>query len=415
MGDRKRGIWLFGHFGLTNFGNESTLQAFLFHIKRALPNSTVTCICTGPGATASAYGIAALPISRTIISVWNPKSRVVRMLRSILFGVPCEIYRWLDGLRTLKPEDIFVVPGTGLVSDAYGLTGWGPYNLFKWSVIAKSRGCKLLVVSVGAGPLYGRLGRFFAKSALALADFRSYRDASSLAYLKGIGFANSRDRVYPDLAWSLPLSHVSCNDRRGRCENGISPRRVVGVGVMLYAGKYSVENPEDNTFRGYLDKLASLIQWLLARDYDVRLLIGDLCDEPVIEEFKNTLRVRLPEYDERRILHDNVATVNDLLAQIAETEFVVVTRFHNVLLAFISEKPVVGISFHHKVASLMDAAGLSEYCLDINTFSEEDLLSKVLQLERNSEKLIGQIKEYTQACRAALDEQYDQILRQVSV
>ncbi len=410
----KRRVWLFGHFGLTNFGNESTLQAFLFHIHRLMPNAQVTCICTGPIATANAYGIATLPISRTIISAWTPESRVGRMFRSLLLGAPCEIYRWLDGLRTLKPNDIFIIPGTGLVSDAYGLTGWGPYNLFKWSLIAKVRRCKLLVVSVGAGPLYGRLGRFFAKSALALADFRSYRDASSLRYLKSIGFEKPRDRVYPDLAWGLPLNHAVCNDARGRREDAADHRRIVGVGVMLYAGKYSVENPEDKTFRAYLDKLVGLIQWLLARDYNVRLLIGDLCDEPVIEEFKSTLRERLPEYDERRILHGNVVTVDQLLAQIAETEFVVVTRFHNVLLAFMSEKPVVAISFHHKVASLMDAAGLSEYCLDINTFSEDELISKALQVEKNAGKLVSLIKERTQAYRAALDEQYKQILEEVN-
>lgn len=413
MEERKRGIWLFGHFGLTNFGNESTLQAFLFHIKRVLPNSTITCICTRPEATANAYGISTLPISRTIISAWTPESRLGKMLRSLLIGVPCEIYRWLDGLRTLRRGDIFAVPGTGLVSDAYGLTGWGPYNLFKWSVIAKIRGCKLIVVSVGAGPLYGRLGRFFAKSALALADFRSYRDASSFAYLKGIGFERPRDRVYPDLAWGLPVSRSIGNGAGVRHEGNGEPRRVVGVGVMLYAGKYSVEHPEDAIFQNYLDKLVTLIEWLLARGYNVRLLIGDFCDRPVVEEFKELLKKRLPEQGAYRVLYDDVETVDQLLAQIAEAEFVVVTRFHNVLLSLLQEKPVVAISFHHKVVSLMASAGLSEYCLDINRLEEEELISKALQTEHNADRLVQQIKEHTQVCRAALDEQYEQIVREV--
>lgn len=329
--------------------------------------------------------------------------------------MPCEIFRWLDGLRTLKPHDIFVIPGTGLVSDAYGLTGWGPYNLFKWSLIAKLRGCKLLFVSVGAGPLYGRLGRFFAKSALGLADFRSYRDASSLKYLQSIGFVKSTDRVYPDLAFSLPACRLLRNGSRQGNGKGSKPRRVVGVGVMLYAGKYSVENPQYATFSSYLDKLVALVKWLLAHDYDVRLLIGDLCDEPVVAEFKDSLRNRLPEYDERRILHDEVTSVDQLLDQIAETELVVVTRFHNVLLALISEKPVVAISFHHKVASLMDSAGLGRYYLDINDFEAGDLISKVIEVEMNSEKLISQIKECTTACRAALDDQYELILKEVCI
>jgi polysaccharide pyruvyl transferase WcaK-like protein len=267
---------------------------------------------------------------------------------------------------------------------------------------------------VGAGPLYGRLGRFFAKAALGLADCRSYRDTSSLKYLKGIGFARSTDRVYPDLAFSLPIHRLSPNGYRSAHKTTRLSRRVVGVGVMLYAGKYSVENPEDRTARNYLDSLVILIRWLLGRGYDVRLLIGDLGDEPVVAEFQNTLRKTLPEYDDKVILHDEITTVDELLAQIAETEFVIVTRFHNVLLALINEKPVVAISFHHKVASLMEAAGLSDYCLDINKLSDKDLISKVSQVEEKSTQLVSQIKECARACREALDDQYKHICEKVT-
>ena len=98
---------------------------------------------------------------------------------------------------------MLIVPGTGLLTDAYGLFGWGPYSLFKWSLLAKACRCKLLFVSVGAGPIYGALGRWFVKSALSLADFRSYRDDSTKQYLKSIGFHSDNDRVCPDLVFSL--------------------------------------------------------------------------------------------------------------------------------------------------------------------------------------------------------------------
>jgi polysaccharide pyruvyl transferase WcaK-like protein len=66
---------------------------------------------------------------------------------------------------------MLIIPGTGLLSDAYGLLNWGPYNLLKWSLIAKASRCKLLLVSVGAGPISGTLGRWFAKSILIFGRF----------------------------------------------------------------------------------------------------------------------------------------------------------------------------------------------------------------------------------------------------
>jgi polysaccharide pyruvyl transferase WcaK-like protein len=410
---RKRRIWLFGHFGLGNFGNESTLQAMLYHLRRLLPDVQISCICTGPAATGATHNIRALPISRAIVKAWMPHNRVAKLLRSAFIGMPCELYRWFDGLMTLNGTDVLIVPGTGLISDAYSLRGWGPYSMFKWSLIAKLRGCKLLFVSVGAGPIYGRLGRFLVKSALALADFRSYRDISSLQYLKSIGFVTTHDRVYPDLAFSLPkdlLKHDSDKNRNGQRNRR---RPIVGLGVMLYAGRYSVEKPNAMTFRNYLDNLAILVNWLLTREYDVRLLMGDLCDRPVMEEFKSLLKERLPVYDASRILDDEVVSVEQLLSQLAETELVVATRFHNVLLALLNDKPVIAISFHHKVASLMSAMGLSEYCLDINRFRAEELISKVCDVEHNVGTLTPLIRERAENCRAALEEQYECICREV--
>ena len=119
---------------------------------------------------------------------------------------------------------MLIIPGTGLLTDAYGLTGWGPYNLFKWSLIAKLRGCEVLFVSVGAGPIYSTLGRYFVKSALSMADFRSYRDDASMAYLKGIGFPTNSDRVYPDLVFSLPENTIPHDDGETRRQTSCRSR-----------------------------------------------------------------------------------------------------------------------------------------------------------------------------------------------
>src|SRR4029077_5965988 len=115
-----------------------------------------------------------------------------------------EPYQWAKGLATLRRTDMFVVPGTGLFTDAYGLFGWGPYSLFRWSVAAKICRCRIAIVGIGAGPLSTRLGRWFAKSVLSIADFRSYRDSSTARYLCDIGFRADRDPVSPDRAFSLP-------------------------------------------------------------------------------------------------------------------------------------------------------------------------------------------------------------------
>jgi polysaccharide pyruvyl transferase WcaK-like protein len=402
-------ICFFGHFGTLNFGNESTLQAALYHLQRLLPDAEVACICTGPQVLAATRNIAAFPISRTIISPWNLRNPLAKLLRKIFVGIPSELYRWLDAFRTLRGTDVFVIPGTGLLTDAFGLGGFGPYNVFKWTLMAKLARCKVAFASVGAGPIDTLLGRYFVKSALSLADFRSYRDQPSLQCAKRIGVRVNNDRIYPDLVFSLPEVTLRLGgDKGGR-------RPTVGVGLMEFAGAYSVEAFAGANTRPYLDELILFAEWLLTNGYDIRLLIGDLDgnDREATAEFRCLLKARLGVYDEHRVVYNPVSSVDGLLSELAATDIVVATRFHNILLALLLNKPVIAISFHHKCASLMSEMGLAEYCHDIRRMDAGRLIEQFQDVQRNAGTLRQLIREKVEQARKALDEQYALIFKSV--
>ena len=400
----RRKISLFGHFGSGNFGNESTLQAMLFNLRHLMPDAEITCICSEPEIVAADYKIPAVSIRATVVRPWNVHNPVARLARKLFIGIPCELYRWLKGIKTLWDTDALMVVGTGLLTDAFGIHGWGPYSMFKWSVIAKMCGCRLMFVSVGAGPLEQRTGRLFVRSALSLASFRSYRDDATLEYLNGIGFRPRGDRVYPDLAFSLPAVQAKLDTAKGR-------RPAVGLGLMVYGGMYGIEKTTSAHYAAYLETLAGFAQWLLNRDYDIRLLKGDLSDPSVTMEFKALLRDRFGFHDEHRVMDDPIQSAEDLLAQLAASNFVVATRFHNVLLALFLNKPSIAISFHHKCSSLMNQVGLSEYCQDIKKLTVVALIEQFCQLENNAESIRDMLARKVTECRNALDEQYTLILK----
>lgn len=403
---KRKKISFFGNFGTGNLGNESTLQGILYNLRQHLPDAEVNCICTGPEVTAAMHNITAIPMHVLFVRPELLQNNfLTKFLRKVFIGIPSELYRWLQAFRALKGTDMFIVPGTGLLTDAYGLSSWGPYNMFKYSLVAKLRRCKLLFVSVGAGPIYSAPGRWFIKSALSLADFRSYRDNSTIKYLKSIGFATNIDRVYPDLAFSLPEAVIPRADIPKR------RRPVVGLGLMEYAGRYSVDKPNNAIYRAYLENLVFLVRWLLAHEYDVRLLIGDIFDSHVTQEFRDLLKERSLTYDEGRIIDEPVFSVEQLLSQLSATDVIVATRFHNVLFALVLNKPVISIAFHHKCVSLMETMGLSEYCQDINCLDADRLIEQFCDLEKNAERLRFLIKQKTEEFRRALDEQYSFIFK----
>jgi polysaccharide pyruvyl transferase WcaK-like protein len=182
---------------------------------------------------------------------------------------------------------------------------------------------------------------------------------------------------------------------------------------MEYAGTYCAQNPSSSTYSAYLETLTDVVGWLLSRDYDVRLLIGDAGDVAVTRELKALLKSQLKGYNESRIIDEPVSSVEDLISQLAATDFVVATRFHNVVLALLNNKPVISISFHHKCDSLMRAFGLSEYCIRIESLEAQKLIQKLCELEMNAAKLKSFIRAKVRECRIALEEQYRLIFNDV--
>ena len=400
-------ISLFGHFGTLNLGNESTLLAMVSRLRLLFPSCEFCCICTGPEDVIATHGIEAVPHTARSVRIWDWRFPVGKRLRMAFFGLSEEMSEYVRAWRTLSGTDMFIIPGTGLLTDAFGLSGWGPYGLLKWSVIAKLRRCKVIFVSVGAGPIDSALGRVFVRLALSLADYRSYRDAPSKDVIEGLGVHAGNDRVFPDLVFDLspPLLTTAERVRDGR--------PVVALGLMAYSEKYSVTDPMGGTYQRYVESLGVLVSWLIDHDYDVKLLLGDAgVDTVVIADFRAMLRERLVPDIGKRVTYHAVGSPDELLSQLGTADLVIATRFHNVLMSLLVHKPVIAISFHHKCSSLMSGMGLSDYCLDINQIEPDLLITRFEALVQHADELKRLIGLRVDEAQSALDEQYGRLFEE---
>jgi len=185
---------------------------------------------------------------------------------------------------------------------------------------------------------------------------------------------------------------------------------VIGLGVMEWADRYSKHGPNNAAQMTYLGAMAETARWLLDRGYNIRLLIGDFADVRAKEAFLQLLAIDPTLYYCHRIIDEPIHSIDDLLSQIAATDAVVATRFHNLLLAILCEKPVISISFHHKCDSLMDGMGMSEYCFNSADLKSSRVIEAFCLLEENADALKALIRERIQTFRDALEEQYQLIL-----
>ena len=324
----------------------------------------------------------------------GPLGRLARIFRIAFRRIPLELVHWVKSLRAVSRTDMLIVAGTGIVADyVCGPLGW-PYDIFKLSTLAALCRVKLVFLSVGVGPIHHPLSRWFLKRSLALAHHRSYRDEASKQYLEKIGFNTERDFVYPDVVFGLLQDNLVSGVRAGQ-------RRVVGLGLKDYG---STERLEPKAFRQYLDTMATFVSWLQGHGYGVRLLIGDIqYDTWVIEEFVDVLKSRNIPTDAPLLIAEPALTVKELLRQVGETEAVISARYHNLVMALIQNKPVIALSDHAKLNSLVTDFGLAQYLLPLGNLSPDVLIGKFKQLENDMERLRPYIKAELDKYRQALD------------
>ncbi len=399
----RKTLALFGMFGVGNLGNECTLRAMLHNLRRFLPNAHVCCICGGPKETAATYGLPASPIREIPLPPMN--NRPLWLLRRIFVGIPIELYRWLRLIRRLAGVELLVMTGTGMLSDLdigpFGLH----YDIIKWSIVAKLCRCKLMFVSVGVGPIRHPLSRFFVKMALRMADYRSYRDTFSKSYVEGMGIS-SAGAVYPDLAFSLPEDMLpEARSRDGRAS-------VIGIGLITNDKRRATLEKVEAIYDDYINKIGAFVVWLIEHKYTVQLLIGDVTyDNRARQDLRAFLERSGLKYNSGQIIDVSASSVNGLLSELAGTDIVVASRFHNVLLALLLGKPVVAISFHEKVDSLMNAMGLTQFCQDIEHVDVDKLIHQLTTLEKNSESIKREIGRQSEVYRRALEDQYEGLFK----
>jgi polysaccharide pyruvyl transferase WcaK-like protein len=227
--------------------------------------------------------------------------------------------------------------------------------------------------------------------------------------MRNIGFNSTDDPVYPDLAFSLPLSKIPGDSQINR------KKSVVSVGVKDYQGQYGPQplkhlDDADKIYRRFIEEVADFVIWLLEHTYTVRLIIGDVIyDAQAREDIRKSINRRNIQYKNNQLIDEPIESNKQLISQMVTSDIVVSPRFHNVLLGLLLNKPVIALSYHEKFLTLMGCPGLAEYNLHIDHFNANTLIEKFIKLESNSDELKQQISRMTAENRRLLDEQYNVI------
>lgn len=447
-------IALLDHMGLGNLGDAATQDAVIELIRRRLPNAEICLVSLDPADSARRHGLRAFaiasscdteeaapltsreeqaesraepaksraeqakskeepsqsqeamsnaapgllrrikqalqrvgPIDRLIVALWRSKRELAFLLR-------CR--------RRLAGVDLLVVSGGGQIDDSWGGGASGaPLNLLRWSLLSKLTGTTVAYLSVGAGPLESRASRARVRLALRLARVRSFRDEGARRFVESIGVRGRLD-VHPDLAHALRVEAPP--------PSAESEGLVIGIGPIPYQSPDWWPDKDAAGYRRYVETLAAFAIRADEKGHRVRFLLGEVyMDASAVDDIRRCIRERAGDAVAARMPQPAIETVGDLVRAIGETDVVVSSRFHGVLLSQRLGRPVIAVSYHPKVDHLMTDMGQGAHVIPIDDCTTESLLAAFEDIRPHVASWSTKLRARSGEHRARLEALFDEV------
>lgn len=387
---------LFGLFGVGNFGNTASLRTALEAATRLRPDRPIVVVCAVPEVVTSTFDVDAVRIT---MSRWeggySTLPRPVRLLLRPLI----EVDRMVELVRFLRRVDAVIVPGTGILDDFGVRPQQMPWDLFRWTLVAKLMRKPFAFVSVGAGPIEHPVSRWLMRRAAIQASSRSFRDEVSRAYMASLGAASADDPVLPDVVFGLSHPEPTPVRRAGSLR--------IGVGVMAFYGWPNDRRSGAGTFDHYVERLASLVEGLLDDGHSVRLLTGEHDDVVAVERLIGELTARRgAECLSSRVGFEPVRSLQGLFEQIQLTDAIVATRYHNVVAALMMGRPTVSVGYAEKNCEVMRAVGLESCCYRVEDFEPQAVRRRLAAIAEKWDEHLPRVTEQMKRWREQVDEHY---------
>jgi polysaccharide pyruvyl transferase WcaK-like protein len=398
MNARRLRVGLFGLLGSGNIGNDASVEAIMRYLRTEHPDATVDAMCMGWRWMRDRYGIVTTPLQ------WQQEH-----MRPGLSGKALTaLGKVIDSFRTanwVRRHDVVIIPGMGILDPTLPLNPWGvPYAVYLLAASGRLLGTKVALVAVGADKASAKTTQWLYNRTARLAAYVSFRDESSRQTLHGEGVDVSAFGVYPDLAWTIPVTREEPEDPK-----------LVAVGVMAYSGGQADRGRAAEVYASYTKSVAELTRWLLGTGHDVRLFYGDEVDKPALEDILAQVRSSTPGLAAERLTAYYATRYEEVTELLGPVATVVATRFHNVIFALKLAKPTIALSYARKIDSLMADLGLGEYCLPAGAIDVAALKSLFTELETRRDEISREVEkvvaEISQAGRAQLTELSEVLLK----
>jgi len=345
-------VFLVGYYGWNIVGDDCVLQGILDVFRKKNFNCEFIASSENPTITQRFYSIKAIH--------WKDLETVC---------------------KTIKEADLVILGGGGIFNeydpwrDQEYLTKYQDFNVFCSSIPVLSTYFQTpcVIFSVGVEPLYSEAAKRSVRTSFKLATFSSVRDFGSKKILNEIGITDDI-KVYSDPAFCMELTSVTSKIKESKLTVGVSIRNWKKNQLQqnwekeIVSALDSFSNKYNCTYIFLPFQQDS--KYGLSNDLEIMNNIKDLMEN------KSKVQIIDTPYDFKKIVN-----------YLQQCDMIVGMRYHSIILSIKYSIPFVGLVYSNKVQSTIERTDMTNFSLNLNSFSYKQLLDCMERCLTNSHKI----------------------------
>jgi len=345
---------------------------------RALLEATIQVIqeyCPGANITVSAYRPELLNDERCHVVPWALKNGIreavlLKLSRfdwcRRMFNKKYKLICNTAYIKALEKADVVLMSGGHHLTDILGTESY--YKLASNFIPPMVMNKRYVLLPQSIGPAKEVKVTNSIKKVINKACSVAYRDEASLNFLNSLDIHTKKQYV-PDLVYTIDTSKFENQYKRPT------------VGVALYHSYNSEKRQQILPF--VLSNLTSVIDELISKEYDVKIIPMDIGDDIIANQIFAGLKTE--NKHEHFAIGKICNNILELIEQFKGLSFCLAYKTHSTIFSMICNTPLIAIAYHPKTIEFMEDIGLREYAIKDEDASYDNIMILLKKLEQNSD------------------------------
>lgn len=357
--DKSR-FFLYGYYGVGNFGDELLLESIVTAIKKRVPSAFFYIRNLNYVDIFDKYNdcIHHTDIEKIIAN--QKEYKIIRIIRYLK-----EYWRYFNEC------DYFVIGGGTIIHEKKSLI-----LLTIICIMAGLKGLKIIAIGIGISELKKTWSKLMVKAINKMSSFFSVRDEA--AYIQCVNSkCGNKVLLYSDLVYSLDL---------GKNENFILENsKVIGISLTHFDFKDKI-----NIFSNVIEKLIN-DGWIIAllsfqnmSDSSAKVLDDKIALKEIMDNLESDKKAKI------QLIEINRKTIDKVFS---DMRVLISMRFHGLVVASMYGVPFLGISHDNKIEEICKEFKMPYYdhkMLEADTLYKE--IQKLIHMTIDNEILAKQIE-----------------------